>query len=65
MPSLVIHAKYESDDIAEKILPALAGFTIFSAFATLMNRMSHLRKRFIALLLTLLLFSIHILKING
>lgn len=65
MPSLVIHAKYESDDIAEKILPALAGFTIFSAFATLMIRMGHLRKRFIALLLTLLLFSIHILKING
>lgn len=53
MPSLVIHARYDRDDIAEKILPALAGFTIFSAFATLMTRMGHLRKRFIALLLTL------------
>lgn len=53
MPSLVIHARYDRDDIAEKIFPALAGFTIFSAFATLMTRMSHLRKRFIALLLTL------------
>lgn len=53
MPSLVIHARYDRDDIAEKILPALTGFTIFSAFATLMNRMGHLRKRFIALLLTL------------
>lgn len=29
MPSLVIHARYDRDDIAEKILPALAGFTIF------------------------------------
>lgn len=64
MPSLVIHARYDRDDIAEKILPALAGYAIFSAFATLMTRMGHLRKRFIALLLTLLLFSIYILKIN-
>lgn len=58
MPSLVIHARYDRDDIAERILPALAGFTIFSAFATLMTRMGHLRKRFIAYFITV--FNIYI-----